>query len=99
MNIKKDGEECNARISKEKFMVILDAIQMIKSDTISVLENYIDTSSSSIVIYQTNQKEKSYYANGLNKASQYNSNQKDFWYATKLIIRIAKLRMEDLIGY
>lgn len=98
INIKKDGDEYDTRISREKFMVILNAIQKIKSDTIAVLGNTFDTSSSSITLYENNRKDKSYYAEGLNKKSQYNK-QEDFWYATKLIIRVAKLRMENLIDY
>ena len=94
INIKKDGDEYDTRISREKFMVILNAIQKIKSDTIAVLGNTFDTSSSSITLYENNWKDKSYYAEGLNKKSQ-NNKQEDFWYATKLIIRVAKLRMEN----
>ena len=94
INIKKDGDEYDTRISREKFMVILNAIQKIKSDTIAVLGNTFDTSSSSITLYENNRKDKSYYAEGLNKKSQ-NNKQEDFWYATKLIIRVAKLRMEN----
>ncbi|MFC0343518.1 hypothetical protein [Epilithonimonas hispanica] len=97
--INKDGEEYTLRISREKFVNISNAIQKIKNDTIAVLDSYFDVSSSSITTNDNQQNKKSYYATHLTKNSQYCEKQKDFWYAAKLIIEAAKLRMEDLIGY
>lgn len=108
INVKKKEEEYNTRISREKFMMIFNAIQKINpsdlytingKDTIAVLDRYLDPSSSSITIYYDKQNNKSYYADNLTEKSQHNEKQKGFWHATKLIIDAAKLRMEDLIDY
>lgn len=108
IKINKNGEKYNTRISKEKFMIISDAVHKINpsglytvngKDTIAVLGNYLDPSSSSITIYDDKRNKKSFHAENLTKKSQYNDKQKDFWFVTKLIINAAKLRMEDLIGY
>lgn len=99
----KDSEKLVSRISKEKFMIISDAIRKMDTindkDTIDVIGNFLDPSSSIISIYDDKQNKKSFYVENLGKKSQYNDKQKDFWYAAKLIIEAAKLRMEDLIDY
>jgi len=100
IQIKKDRDEkYTYRISKEKFDEINSAILKIEYDTVAVKENSLDGSSSDITLYDSLGGKKSFFATGLNKASQTNINQKDFWYATKLIMKAAKLKMEDLIGY
>ncbi|MPS75209.1 MAG: hypothetical protein E2590_18990 [Chryseobacterium sp.] len=106
--INKDGEKYSTRISKEKFMIISDAIRKMNpsdlyimngKDTISTFGNYLDPTSSSITIYDDKQNKKSFYAENLRKKSQFNDKQKDFWDATRLIINAARLKMEDLIDY
>lgn len=108
IEVNKNGEKHNTRISKEKFMIISDAVRKIDpsglytingKDTIAVSGNYLDSSSSSITIYDDKQNKKTFYVENLTKKSQYNDKQKDFWFVTKLIINAAKLRMEDLIDY
>jgi hypothetical protein len=100
IQIKKDRyEKYTYRISKEKFEKINSAILKIEYDTVAVKENSFDNSSSDITLYDNLGGKKSFFATGLNKASQTNIKQKDFCYATKLIMNAAKLKMEDLIGY
>lgn len=98
--VKKDNDGVYiSRISKDKYFEICYAIKNIKGDTIAVKHNMIDGSSTHITMYDNLGTEKNFHATGLNKKSQSNEFQKDFWSATKLIIRAAKLQMEDLIDY
>lgn len=100
VKIKKDrDEEYFYKISKERFDEIYEATQKIEYDTVAVKNNLIDGSYTDITLYDNVGNEKSFYATGLNKKSQINPSQKDFWYATKLIIKAARLEMEDLIDY
>ncbi|KQT23973.1 hypothetical protein ASG22_08085 [Chryseobacterium sp. Leaf405] len=100
ISIKKDrDEEYSYRISKEKFEEIYEAIQKIEYDTVAVKNNLLDGSYTDIILYDNLGNKKSFYATGLNKRSQTNKFQKDFWYATKLIVKAARLEMEDLIDY
>ncbi|MDQ0593815.1 hypothetical protein QFZ37_002184 [Chryseobacterium ginsenosidimutans] len=92
-------EEYFSRISKEKFTEIYNACLKIKYDTVAVKNNLIDGSYTNIELYDNLGNSKSYSASGLNKKSQNDDSQKDFWYVTKLIIKAAGLEMEDLIGY
>lgn len=92
-------QEYSHRISKEKFERIYNAIQKIEYDTVAVTNNFIDPSSSSIILHDTVGNRKSFHATGLNQRSKDRESQKNFWYATKLIIKAARLEMKDLIGY
>lgn len=98
--VKKDKEnEHVLKISEEKYREIYNSIQKIKYDTVAVKDNLLDPSSTDILMYDNLGKRKSYAATGLNKKSQTDINQKDFWIVTRLIIKAAKLKMADLIGY
>lgn len=100
VQVKKDRDEkYTYRISKEKFDEINRAVLKIQYDTVAVKNNLLDGSSSDITLYDNLDHEKHFFATGLDKKSQTNINQKDFWYATKLIMNAARLKMEDLIGY
>jgi hypothetical protein len=100
VKVKKDrDEEYFYRISKEKFTEIHNACLKIKYDTVAVKNNLIDGSYTNIELYDNLGNNKNYSASGLNKKSQNDDSQKDFWYATKLIIKAAGLEMEDMIGY
>lgn len=78
---------------------ICNAILRIKNDTISVKNNLMDGSFTTITLNDDFGNKKKYYASGLNSKSQRSAFQKDFWYATKLIVMAAGLKMEDLIDY
>lgn len=98
--VQKDRDEKYVtKISKDKFFKICDAIRNIKCDTIAVKHTMIDGSLTSIIINNNLGNENNYHATGLNKESQTNEFQKDFWYVTKLILKAAQLKMEDLIDY
>ncbi|WP_027381171.1 hypothetical protein [Chryseobacterium daeguense] len=99
IKVKKDrGEEYFLKIPKEKFRDIYNACMKIKFDTVAV-RNMIHGSASRISLYDDLGNNKSYYATGLGKRSKNDKSQKDFWYATKLILKAADLKMEDLISY
>lgn len=87
------------RISREKFSEIFNACLKIKSDTIAVKYTLIDASSSDILLIDSFGIKKKYNTDGLNKRSQNNEQQNNFWYSTTLIMKAAKLKMEDLIDY
>lgn len=97
--MKDRDEESFYRISKKKFADIYNACLKIKYDTVAVKNNLIDGSYTNIELYDNSGNNKNYSASGLNRKSQNDNSQKDFWYATKLIIKAAGLEMEDLIGY
>lgn len=97
--VRKDGETFVSRITNDRFLEIINAVDQIKRDSLYAQYTYLDPSSSSITIYNDKHNKKLYYTENLTRNSQKSENQKYFWYATKLIIDAAKLRMEDLIDY
>ncbi|WBV56487.1 hypothetical protein PFY10_20070 [Chryseobacterium daecheongense] len=98
--VQKDKDvKFSLKISKKKFEKVYNAILKIENDTISVKDNLIDGSFTTITLYDNFDNEKTYYASGLNSKSQNSESQRDFWNATKLIISAARLKMEDLIDY
>ncbi|BAP33630.1 mitochondrial integral membrane protein [Chryseobacterium sp. StRB126] len=96
---KNRSREYSSKISKKRFDKIYSAILKIKNDTISVKNNLIDGSFTTITLNDSLGSKKKYHASGLNSKSQSSASQKDFWYATKLIIVSSGLEMEDLIDY
>lgn len=97
--VKKDkDEEYSSNISRDKFQEIYNAIYKIKYDTVAMKNRLIDGSSTYIDVYKANTTHK-YVATGLSAKSQNDEFQKDFWYAAKLILEAAELKLEDLIGY
>lgn len=98
--VEKDKDEKYfSKISKEKFREICNAVYKINYDTIAVKSNLIDGSSTDIILFDNLNNQKSYFATGLRKESQDDKFQKDFWSATKLILKAARLKMVDLIDY
>ncbi|GGG55236.1 hypothetical protein GCM10007332_16110 [Epilithonimonas arachidiradicis] len=97
--VRKDGEIFVSRITNDRFLEIINAVDQIKRDSLGAQYTYLDPSSSSITIYNDKHDKKVYYTENLTRNSQKSENQKDFWYATKLIIDAARLRMEELIDY
>ncbi len=85
------------RISKEKYYEICTAISKIKNDTIAINNNLIDGSDTKIIALKNSKK--TYYATGLCGEDEFDEKRKDFWYATKLILEAAKLKMKNLIDY
>ncbi|MDQ0068069.1 hypothetical protein [Chryseobacterium lathyri] len=100
IRVKKGREnEYYSEISKTKFFKIYNACMKIKNDTVAVKNNLVDGSATNITLYDKSGTKTNYYAEGLTKESRDNRFQKDFWYVTKLIIKVAGLKMEDLTGY
>ncbi|WP_418122485.1 hypothetical protein ACNFU2_17645 [Chryseobacterium sp. PTM-20240506] len=100
IRVKKGREnEYFLQISKKKIIKIYNACQKIEYDTVALKENLIDGSSTNITLYDNLNNKKDYYAAGLSKKSKDDNFQKDFWYATSLIIKTAGLKMKDLIDY
>ena|GEM_PF-2437862 len=87
------------KISKEQFTDIYKACFKIEYDTVAIKHNILDSSSSEILLTDSLGNKKTYYADALSKRSQTDKSQSDFWYATTLIIKAARLRMKDLIDY
>lgn len=92
-------EEYHLRISEEKFVNIYNACSKIKYDTAAVKGYFLDPSSTDITLTDSLGNKKFYYADGLSRRSQKDKQQSDFWYATTLIVKAARLEMENLIDY
>lgn len=100
IRVKKGREnEYYSEISKTKFLKIYHTCLKIENDTVAVKNKLIDGSATNITLYDNSGTKKKYYAEGLTKESRDDRFQKDFWYVTKLIMKVAGLKMEDLAGY
>ena len=97
--VRKDRESFFSRINKDQFLEICSAVEKIKQDSLGTQYTFLDSSSSSITVYDKRRNKKMYYTENLTQNSQQNEKQKDFWYATKLILKSVRLEMKDLINY
>lgn len=85
------------RISKEKYIEIFNSIHNIKYDTI-VKTRCIDGPSTVIETFQGLSK-RVYFLDCISSKDEFDEKRKDFWFATKLIIETAKIKMENLMDY
>ena len=77
--VKKNGsKEYSSTISKKRFDKIYGAILKIKNDTISVENNLIDGSFTTITLNDSLGSKRKYYASGLSSKSQNSAAQKIF---------------------
>ena len=86
------------RISNENYLQICSAIEKIKKDFI-LDPLCIDGSDTSIMVYYHNEVKNKYYMNCISSKDGSHVDRKDFWLATKLIVEIAGIKLNNLGDY
>lgn len=83
------------KISAKKYNEICNVLLKISDKDSIAQHTCIDGSSTYITIFKSNFKKK-YFLDCISYKDQNDKEKKDFWYATKLILGVVGMRIEDL---